>query len=132
MHLKSIIQNQNMVILLLLVLLKFIELNFKLTHCLGYTSFDESDAEYWYEMARANLRERLDIFRPLHNRARNVIIFLGDGMSISTITASRILKGQLKGNKGEEEFLEFDRFPHSALIKVILVIDCQIFGLLSI
>lgn len=74
-------------------------------------------------MARADLRERLDIIRPLHNRARNVIIFLGDGMSISTITASRILKGQLNGNKGEEDFLEFDRFPHSALIKVLIIIN---------
>ncbi|HEC74246.1 MAG TPA: alkaline phosphatase, partial [Methylophaga aminisulfidivorans] len=29
--------------------------------------------------------------------AKNVILFVGDGMGISTITAARILDGQLKG-----------------------------------
>ena len=34
--------------------------------------------------------------------AKNVILFLGDGMGISTVTAARILAGQLKGMSGEE------------------------------
>ena len=37
------------------------------------------------------------------NLAKNIILFLGDGMGISTVTAGRIRKGQLKGNNGEEE-----------------------------
>lgn len=69
-------------------------------------------------MAKADLEERLNVARPLHKMARNIIIFVGDGMGISTITASRILKGQLKGGCGEEERLEFERFPYSSLIKV--------------
>lgn len=69
-------------------------------------------------MAAADLRERLDILRPLHKKAKNVVFFLGDGMGISTITASRIFKGQLAGHRGEEGYLEFDRFPYSAFIKV--------------
>ncbi|KAH9398135.1 hypothetical protein TYRP_019141 [Tyrophagus putrescentiae] len=83
----------------------------------GYTQFGESDPEYWYGMAAADLRERLDILRPLHKKAKNVVFFLGDGMGISTITASRIFKGQLAGHRGEEGYLEFDRFPYSAFIK---------------
>ncbi|XP_075680788.1 alkaline phosphatase-like isoform X2 [Dermatophagoides pteronyssinus] len=82
-----------------------------------YTRFSETDPRHWYWMARADIRERLQILRPMHYRAQNVIIFLGDGMGISTITASRILKGQIHGHHGEEGFLEFDRFPYSALIK---------------
>ena len=54
----------------------------------------------------------------MHHRAKNVILFLGDGMGISTITAARILKGQLGGHRGEEGYLEFDRFPYTGLVKV--------------
>ncbi|MFM8354367.1 MAG: alkaline phosphatase [Gammaproteobacteria bacterium] len=48
---------------------------------------------------------------------RNVILFVGDGMGISTITATRILAGQLAGQTGEEYVLPFERFPNVALVK---------------
>ncbi len=48
---------------------------------------------------------------------KNVILFLGDGMGISTITAARIFAGQRAGLDGEEYDLAFDRFPNVALIK---------------
>ena len=50
-------------------------------------------------------------------RAKNVIIFIGDGMGISTQTAARILEGQLKGKTGEENRLSFETLPYSALSK---------------
>jgi alkaline phosphatase len=50
-------------------------------------------------------------------QAKNVILFVGDGMGISTITAARILEGQLKGKTGEENRLSFDNFPYTALSK---------------
>ena len=40
-------------------------------------------------------------------------------MSISTVTAARIYKGQKKGQTGEEEQLNFDKFPYTALSRVI-------------
>jgi len=49
--------------------------------------------------------------------AKNVILFLGDGMGISTITASRIFEGQTKGESGEENLLSFEEFPYRALSK---------------
>ena len=49
--------------------------------------------------------------------AKNVILFVGDGMGVSTLTAARILEGQLRGEDGEENYLSFEEFPHSALIK---------------
>jgi alkaline phosphatase len=49
--------------------------------------------------------------------AKNVILFVGDGMGISTITAARILEGQMKGKTGEENRLSFDNFPYTALSK---------------
>ena len=50
-------------------------------------------------------------------RAKNVIIFVGDGMGIATQTAARILEGQLKGSPGEENRLSFETLPYSALSK---------------
>ncbi|KAA0192006.1 hypothetical protein HAZT_HAZT001563, partial [Hyalella azteca] len=49
--------------------------------------------------------------------AKNVVLFLGDGMGISTVTAGRIFKGQKHGKSGEEGYLSFERFPNMALLK---------------
>lgn len=49
--------------------------------------------------------------------ARNVILFVGDGMGITTLTAARILEGQLRGQPGEENRLSFEEFPYLALSK---------------
>lgn len=48
-------------------------------------------------------------------KAKNVILFVGDGMGISTLTAARILEGQLRGESGEENLLSFEQFPSMAL-----------------
>ena len=48
---------------------------------------------------------------------KNIIVFIGDGMGISTITAGRIFVGQEMGQRGEEHELSFDKFPQLALIK---------------
>lgn len=53
--------------------------------------------------------------------AKNVIIFIGDGMGMTTITASRIFAGQLLGKKGEEHDLSFDLFPYIGLSKTYTV-----------
>ena len=55
--------------------------------------------------------------KPLKKKAKNVIIFIGDGMGISTITAARIYDGQSKGMSGEENQLSFEKFPNVALVK---------------
>ena len=53
--------------------------------------------------------------------AQNVILFVGDGMGVSTVTAIRILDGQQKGMAGEENVLPFEHFPHVALAKTYQV-----------
>ena len=51
-------------------------------------------------------------------RPKNVIVFIGDGMSITTTTAARIYYGQqVKGVSGEEQDLIWDTFPETALLK---------------
>ena len=54
---------------------------------------------------------------PAANVARNVILFIGDGMGVSTVTAARIFDGQSLGLSGEEHSLIFETFPHVALVK---------------
>jgi len=47
--------------------------------------------------------------------ARNLILFVGDGMSLPTVAAARILEGQRAGGPGEEHLLAFEEFPYTAL-----------------
>lgn len=56
-----------------------------------------------------------------NGKAKNVILFIGDGMGISTLTAARILEGQLRGESGEENRLSFEEFPFSALSRTYQV-----------
>mgnify|MGYP000542529342 CR=1 FL=1 len=51
------------------------------------------------------------------SKAKNVILFIGDGMGISTVTAARIYAGQANGTPGEENLLSFEHFPNVALVK---------------
>jgi len=49
--------------------------------------------------------------------AKNVILFIGDGMGIATITAARIYSGQAKGVDGESYRLAMEQLPYSAFSK---------------
>ncbi|XP_070764463.1 intestinal-type alkaline phosphatase [Enoplosus armatus] len=77
---------------------------------------EELHASYWNNQGRQALHTALNIQPNLH-QAKNLILFLGDGMGIPTVTAARILKGQLAGRSGEETSLVMDTFPHLALSK---------------
>ncbi len=50
-------------------------------------------------------------------KAKNVILFIGDGMGVSTVTAARIYAGQKNGQSGEEYVLPFEKFDNVALVK---------------
>jgi alkaline phosphatase len=70
--------------------------------------------------AAAQKAERTEASAPMSapkKKAKNVILFVGDGMGISTITAARIYDGQSRGEPGEENSLSFESFPNVALIK---------------
>ncbi|CAI5776074.1 alkaline phosphatase-like [Podarcis lilfordi] len=85
--------------------------------CLSATSLEEEkDPEYWNMKAKQTLESALKL-TPMNHRAKNVILFLGDGMGVPTITAARIYKGQLAGGSGEESVLAMERFPYVALSK---------------
>ncbi len=72
--------------------------------------------EQWFRDGRAAV-ERAKKLTPITGKARNVILFIGDGMGVSTVTAARILEGQQRGQPGEENLLSFETLPYTALIK---------------
>jgi len=75
----------------------------------------------WWQGGRAALDARLKVVnRP--KRAKNVILMVGDGMGVTTLTAARIFDGQhpIDGRKpgpGEENSLAWDRMANTALVK---------------
>lgn len=79
----------------------------------------EKTTKYWFDQGQSTLKDHL-FRKPNTNIAKNIIYFLGDGMSLSTITAARIFDGQLHGRRGEESDVWFQKFPNVGLAKVIL------------
>ncbi|MDV6330401.1 alkaline phosphatase [Asticcacaulis sp. 201] len=49
--------------------------------------------------------------------AKNVILFIGDGMGINSVTAGRILAGQKRGLDGASYRLSFETFPYGGFSK---------------
>ncbi|KAK2881719.1 hypothetical protein QQF64_008156 [Cirrhinus molitorella] len=87
---------------------------------MSYGSVEEENPEFWRSSAQNTLRSALS--RTLNtNVAKNVVLFLGDGMGVTTITAARILKGQLQNSSGEETIMNMDTFPYVGLAKVYSV-----------
>lgn len=71
----------------------------------------------YFLSAQADLLQQLAL-QPNTGRARNIILFVVDGMSIPTITASRIYEGQERGVDGESNSLSFETLlPYTALSK---------------
>jgi alkaline phosphatase len=82
----------------------------------------------WFQSSIKQLEQKRLAAEKIQNQlgaAKNIILFVGDGMSLTTVTASRIFDGQRKGLLGEENNLSFDKFPFSGLAKTYAV-DTQV------
>uniref|UniRef100_A0A8D0WYL3 alkaline phosphatase n=1 Tax=Sus scrofa TaxID=9823 RepID=A0A8D0WYL3_PIG len=91
-------------------------LGLRLPLSLGFIPVEEEDPAFWNRQAA----QALDVakkLQPIQTAAKNLILFLGDGMGVSTVTATRILKGQMNGKPGPETPLAMDQFPYLALSK---------------
>ena len=69
----------------------------------------------YYVSAAASVQSRAD--GVALGQAKNVILFIGDGMGVSTVTAGRIHAGQLQGRDGESHRLAMETLPWSAFSK---------------
>ena len=74
---------------------------------------DAETAAWWFRDGAAQAAER----GAMHGHARNVIVFVGDGMSFTTVAAARILDGQRKGGPGENNRLAWETWPATAFSK---------------
>ncbi|MFC2249198.1 alkaline phosphatase [Labrys portucalensis] len=70
----------------------------------------------YFKQADATLQTILKLQKNT-NRAKNVILFVGDGMGFSTVTAARIFEGQQRGVDGESNVLAWEGFPYLAASK---------------
>lgn len=70
----------------------------------------------YFQAAQADLARHLAA-QPITAPAKNVIIFIGDGMGVSTLTAGRIYQGQANGADGESYVTAMDSLPWAGLVK---------------
>lgn len=71
----------------------------------------------YYTAAQAELAKKIASQQNV-GRAKNVVLFVVDGLSVPTITASRIYEGQKRGVDGESNVLSFEELlPYTALSK---------------
>jgi alkaline phosphatase len=57
---------------------------------------NDLNPQKWNEQAKNTIESILNS-KLNQNIAKNLVIFLGDGMGVSTVTSGRIRKGQIKG-----------------------------------
>lgn len=79
----------------------------------AWAAADTESAERWYQQGA----ERAHQLGAGKAKAKNVILFVGDGMSLTTVSAARIYEGQQRQQTGEENQLSFERFPYTAFSK---------------
>ena len=84
--------------------------------------FDQNNT--WYKHAAQQIVAKNQMIEKVQTQsgaAKNIILFVGDGMNLTTVTASRILEGQQQGQLGEENSLSFESFPFSGMAKTYSV-----------
>jgi alkaline phosphatase len=85
----------------------------------GHPGFDplnnlEGFTEFWNIHGRDYVRKQVNAV-PNTRKAKNIIMFLGDGMSPTTSAATRMYLG------GEEVYLSYEKFPHLGMVKTYCV-----------
>ncbi|GAB0093480.1 Alkaline phosphatase [Sergentomyia squamirostris] len=77
---------------------------------------EEQETEYWMSSARNTVAEKITIHSvPNTNVAKNVIFFIGDGMSFQNVAAARMRAGN------ENHKLSFEKFPYFGMAKTYCV-----------
>lgn len=79
---------------------------------------DEIRSDFWINKAKAFVDEQVRK-RPNKNKAKNIILFVGDGMSHPSIAAARVAMGD------ENMSLSFEKFPYTASSKTYCI-DLQV------
>ncbi|XP_050544128.1 membrane-bound alkaline phosphatase-like isoform X2 [Daktulosphaira vitifoliae] len=84
----------------------------------------ENDSNFWMRRGMVDLNRRLKVLEsPIVGRAKNIIFFLGDGMSLSTVTAARVHMEQMSPSmsSNKNSSLSFEKFPYTGLARTYCV-----------
>lgn len=80
----------------------------------------EAESSFWINKAQHVVKTTLELEQVLNqNKAKNIILFLGDGMGVQTTSATRAYIDS------EEYELSFEKFPHFGLSKTYCI-DSQV------
>ncbi|XP_030033710.2 membrane-bound alkaline phosphatase isoform X2 [Manduca sexta] len=90
----------------------------------AYIPAEEKHGSHWRKSAAAALNAKLQE-KINTNKAKNGIMFIGDGMSLATVMAARTFGGQLERGLGEENVLDFEKFPVCGLARTYCI-DAQV------
>lgn len=83
---------------------------FRNSHHVKLNRPEEVDSNFWLNGAKDFVTKQLNRSTSVRP-AKNIILFIGDGMSLTTLAAARVYKG------GEEKSLFFQEFPYVATAK---------------
>jgi len=78
------------------------------------------DAKFWLEEGSRELATALRLQKN-EKLAKNIVIIVGDGMSMSTIAAARVYKGQQANKDGTSTQLVWEKFPNFGLSRTYSV-----------
>lgn len=116
-----------MPLLFLIIIITILLLHFKSTEELIHPQLrsvplaevrnqDELNTNYWVDKAQETIARKLKTLNTLNEqKAKNIIMFMGDGMSVHTLTATRAF---IKDVSTE---LSFDKFPYFGLSRTYCV-----------
>ena len=81
-------------------------------------SYEEISPVFWERLARNRISRTNRIFGAPKGRAKNVILFLGDGMGLPTIAAARFYKTEVQHRLGASNpMLYFEDWPFHTLCR---------------
>lgn len=75
---------------------------------------EETSSSYWINLAKQYVTQQTNM-KQNRNIAKNIIFFLGDGLSITTLAATRVYAG------GEHIPLSFEQFPSVGMAKTYCI-----------
>jgi len=87
----------------------------------------QSSSDYWIKFHQEEIQNEQNKFKHYlqsvaTKKAKNIILFIGDGMNIATITATRVHKARKdKNGCGEETILAMDKLPTIGISKTYAV-----------
>jgi len=73
------------------------------------------EVEDWFSQGQGDLKNTLEVLSQ-QQRAKNVILFVGDGLGVSTVTAARWFNQQDNNYQTiDDSLLSFEHFPHTGI-----------------